>query len=93
MKLFLGSHQLLHMLACLWTKTGQKLSKRNLDIDIASYRDKTGIFPETLTNFVALLGWSHSQKSDIMTLQGLVDNVGGIVLYQLAFALTPSSSA
>ncbi|RDW88531.1 hypothetical protein BP6252_00563 [Coleophoma cylindrospora] len=50
-----------------------KLSKRNQDIDVASYR-KQGIFPETLTNFVALLGWSHTQKKDIMSMDDLIQN-------------------
>lgn len=46
----------------------QKLSKRNFDSDISSFRDKQGIFPETLTNFAALLGWSHQRKNDVMDL-------------------------
>lgn len=49
----------------------QKLSKRNFDSDISTFRDKMGIFPETLANFAALLGWSHSQKSDVMDLAEL----------------------
>lgn len=49
----------------------QKLSKRNFDSDISSFRDKQAIFPETLTNFAALLGWSHQQKSDVMDLAQL----------------------
>lgn len=49
----------------------QKLSKRNFDSDISSFRDKRTIFPETLTNFAALLGWSHQQKSDVMDLAEL----------------------
>ena len=36
----------------------QKLSKRNLDMDIRSFKEQ-GFFPEALVNFVALLGWSH----------------------------------
>jgi glutamyl-tRNA synthetase len=48
----------------------QKLSKRNFDSDIASFR-KAGIFPEALTNFAALLGWSHQQKTDVMNLKEL----------------------
>lgn len=51
-------------------KDGRKLSKRNLEADIASYRDK-GIFPEALLNFAALLGWSHTEKKDVMTLSQL----------------------
>ena len=52
---------------------GRKLSKRNLDTDISSFRDK-GILPEALINHVALLGWSHSRKDDFHTLQDLVEN-------------------
>ena len=52
---------------------GQKLSKRNLDTDIASFRDKLGIFPETLANFAVLLGWSHQRKNDVMNMDELQD--------------------
>lgn len=50
---------------------GQKLSKRNADIDLSSFKDKQGIFPETMVNFSALLGWSHTQKSDVFNLDEL----------------------
>jgi len=53
----------------------QKLSKRNFDSDISSFR-KAGIFPEALVNFAALLGWSHQQKNDVLSLpelEGLFD--------------------
>lgn len=50
---------------------GQKLSKRNADIDLSSFKDKQGIFPETMVNFSALLGWSHTQKSDVFNLEEL----------------------
>ncbi|RMZ70422.1 hypothetical protein GMOD_00000511 [Pyrenophora seminiperda CCB06] len=53
-------------------EAGNKLSKRNFDTDIAAFREME-IFPETLTNFAALLGWSHKEKSDVMDLQTLVD--------------------
>ena len=59
----------------------QKLSKRNMDLDISAFRNKMGIFPETLTNFVALLGWSHNQHKDIMGLQQLVENVCTLIIY------------
>lgn len=49
----------------------QKLSKRNFDSDISTFRDKQAVFPETLTNFAALLGWSHQQRSDVMDLAEL----------------------
>jgi glutamyl-tRNA synthetase len=50
----------------------QKLSKRNFDSDIGSFKN-AGIVPEALTNFAALLGWSHQQRSDIMSLKELED--------------------
>jgi glutamyl-tRNA synthetase len=48
----------------------QKLSKRNIDTDVASFRNK-GTFPEALTNFAVLLGWSHKEKTDVMDLSHL----------------------
>jgi len=51
---------------------GNKLSKRNYDTDITAFKEME-IFPETLTNFAALLGWSHTEKSDVMDLQKLIE--------------------
>lgn len=58
----------------LLDKYRQKLSKRDLSTGIADLRDEQGIFPETLTNFVALLGWSHDTGNDVMCLQDLIRN-------------------
>ncbi|KAL4807609.1 hypothetical protein BDV18DRAFT_135657 [Aspergillus unguis] len=52
-------------------KSGQKLSKRNADIDLTFFKDKQGVFPASLVNFAALLGWSHTQKSDVFSLEEL----------------------
>ncbi|RDL39509.1 Glutamyl-tRNA synthetase [Venustampulla echinocandica] len=49
----------------------QKLSKRTGSVDIGAWRDM-GIFPETLANFVALLGWSHRNDKDIMGMEDLI---------------------
>jgi glutamyl-tRNA synthetase len=54
-------------------ENGNKLSKRNFDTNISAFKEME-IFPETLTNFAALLGWSHKEKTDIMDLQSLVNN-------------------
>ncbi|KAF2659850.1 glutamyl-tRNA synthetase [Lophiostoma macrostomum CBS 122681] len=51
-------------------ENGNKLSKRNFDTDITAFKDME-IFPETLVNFAALLGWSHTQKSDVMDMDKL----------------------
>lgn len=53
----------------------QKLSKRNLDVDLESYKNK-GIFPEALLNHVALLGWSHSTGKDFIPLDRMIEIVG-----------------
>ncbi|RKF72809.1 Glutamate--tRNA ligase, mitochondrial [Golovinomyces cichoracearum] len=57
----------------LLNKSKQKLSKRNGSQYIADFRSE-GIFPETLTNFAALLGWSHREKSDTMSMKDLIKN-------------------
>ncbi|KAE8444861.1 hypothetical protein EG329_014109 [Mollisiaceae sp. DMI_Dod_QoI] len=57
----------------LLDKDRNKLSKRYGSIDISSWRDK-GVFPEALVNFVALLGWSHHQPQDLMSMKELIKN-------------------
>lgn len=57
----------------LLDKDRQKLSKRTQSIDIRHWR-LAGIFPETLTNFVALLGWSHNTGQDVMSMADLIRN-------------------
>ena len=66
-------------IALLVDKDRQKLSKRMGHTNIRELMEE-GIFPEALTNFVALLGWSHSQKSDVMSLEDLVQNVRPLAL-------------
>lgn len=55
--------------------THAKLSKRTGSIELAEWRDKEGVFPEVLNNFVSLLGWSHGQKNDVMNMEELIRNV------------------
>lgn len=52
----------------------QKYSKRKSDLDIQSF-ERDGIFPEALTNYVALYGWSHRLGNDFLSLQDLINNV------------------
>ncbi|KAK4224769.1 putative mitochondrial glutamyl-tRNA synthetase [Podospora fimiseda] len=60
----------------------QKLSKRHLGVNMSWYQDRY-ILPETLLNFVSLLGWRGRDASggkkpggngDVMTLQDMIDN-------------------
>jgi glutamyl-tRNA synthetase len=50
-----------------------KLSKRHGAATLTEYRDQ-GYLPETMLNFLALLGWSKDEKSELFTLQELIDN-------------------
>ncbi len=50
---------------------GQKLSKRHGSISIESYMDE-GFLPETIRNYLALLGWSFDEKTTIFTLEELI---------------------
>lgn len=68
-------------------QTGAKLSKRSGSVHLSEWREK-GVFPEVLNNFVALLGWSHDQKSDIMNMDELIQNVSPPLLSK--YHLQPS---
>lgn len=50
-----------------------KLSKRHGAVSIIDYREQ-GYLPETMLNFLALIGWSLDDKTEIMSRQELVDN-------------------
>jgi len=50
-----------------------KLSKRHGAVSIIEYREQ-GYLPETMLNFLALIGWSLDDKTEIMSRQELVDN-------------------
>jgi glutamyl-tRNA synthetase len=52
-----------------------KLSKRHGAHSVLEYRDQ-GYLPQALVNFLALLGWSLDDHTDIMSLQTLIENFG-----------------
>src|SRR4051794_6400422 len=51
---------------------GKKLSKRHGAVGVQEFRDE-GYIPEGLVNYLALLGWSYDEKTEIMTLDELVE--------------------
>jgi len=50
-----------------------KLSKRHGAVSITEYREQ-GYLPEAMVNFLALLGWSLDDKTEILSRQELIDN-------------------
>jgi glutamyl-tRNA synthetase len=50
---------------------GKRLSKRHGATAVSQYRDE-GILPAALVNFLALLGWSPGDDTEVMTLEELV---------------------
>ncbi len=51
---------------------GRKLSKRDGAVDVGAFRDQ-GYLPETLINFVSLLGWNPGQDREKFTLEELME--------------------
>lgn len=49
-----------------------KLSKRHGAVSITQYREE-GYLPQAMVNFLALLGWSLDDRTDIINLETLVD--------------------
>lgn len=50
-----------------------KLSKRHGSVSLLDYRDQ-GYLPEAMFNFLALIGWSLDDKTEIMTRQQLIES-------------------
>jgi glutamyl-tRNA synthetase len=50
-----------------------KLSKRHGAVSILEYREQ-GYLPETMFNFLSLIGWSLDDKTEIMSRKELVEN-------------------
>lgn len=51
---------------------GKKLSKRHGDTSVIEYLD-AGFLPEAIVNYLALIGWSYDDKTEIMTLDELIE--------------------
>jgi glutamyl-tRNA synthetase len=50
-----------------------KLSKRHGAVSILDYRDM-GYLPQTMFNFLSLIGWSLDDKTELMSRRELIDN-------------------
>ena len=59
-------------LPLLVDEKGRPLSKRWGDVAVANYRDQ-GFLPEAVVNYLALLGWSFDDKTNIFSVEELVE--------------------
>ena len=51
---------------------GKPLSKRWGDVSVRAYRD-SGFLPEAMTNYLALLGWSYDDRTNIFSREELTE--------------------
>jgi glutamyl-tRNA synthetase len=51
---------------------GKKLSKRHGSVTVEEFR-ADGYIPEALVNYLALLGWSYDDKTEMMSIEELVE--------------------
>src|SRR3954467_10820620 len=56
----------------IYGQDGKKLSKRHGAVSVAEFRD-AGYVPPALVNYLALLGWSYDDHTELMTREELVD--------------------
>ena len=59
-------------LPLLVTREGRPLSKRWGDVSVDSYR-RMGFLPEAMVNYLALLGWSWDEHTNIFSIEELVE--------------------
>ena len=59
-------------LAMIFGPDGQKLSKRHGAVSVAEFR-AAGYIPAALVNYLALLGWSYDDHTEIMSMDELVE--------------------
>ena len=59
-------------LPLLVDERGRPLSKRWGDVAVRAYREQ-GFLPEAMVNYLALLGWSYDDKTNIFSVEELVE--------------------
>jgi glutamyl-tRNA synthetase len=58
--------------AMIYGQDGKKLSKRHGAVSVAEFR-QAGFVPPALVNYLALLGWSYDDHTELMTREELVE--------------------
>ena len=59
-------------LPLLVDEKGKPLSKRWGDVAVSAYRDQ-GYLPEAMVNYLALLGWSYDDKTNVFSIDELIE--------------------
>jgi glutamyl-tRNA synthetase len=59
-------------LPLLVSTDGKPLSKRWGDVSVAAYREE-GFLPEAMVNYLALLGWSYDDRTNIFSVDELIE--------------------
>jgi glutamyl-tRNA synthetase len=67
---------------------GKKLSKRHGATAVGDYQH-TGILPEAMLNFLALLGWSPGNDIEVMTVREMIDRFSADGLLKKAAVFDP----
>ena len=65
--------QFAHLPMVLGSSKGEKLSKRHGATSVDQYR-KDGFIPEALVNFLVRRGWSLDDKTEIFSIDDMIDN-------------------
>lgn len=60
-----------HVPDVLASQGGKKLSKRFGALPLLEYRER-GYLPQAIVNYMALLGWSYDDKSNVLSLEQLI---------------------
>ena len=60
-----------HLPVILDSKNGGKRSKRNGAVSVGEFRE-LGYLPETMVNYLALLGWNPGDDREVMTLDEMI---------------------
>lgn len=64
--------EFVHMPVILGPDGKKKLSKRDGDVDLMSYREQ-GYLAEVMVNFLALLGWNDGTTDEFFTINALIE--------------------
>lgn len=60
-------------LSLMVNEQGKKLSKRHGDVSVEDFKEK-GYLPETMINFLALVGWNPGTEQELFSIEALIES-------------------